>query len=295
MNPFKKWQIALASAVLVSAVTVGSVSAQAPQGAEDQVGRPPGGAGNALVCSTTNYTDVAAKALGISSIDLRVALVGGKTISTIAASKNVTVQTVTDALNTARKADVAQAVKDGLLTQAQADALINRMDAAVKTPDANATPSASATAQANPGGRGGFPGLFGRGFEVRVPAYNVVNRETVVATALGMSCPDLVKAMQSGQTLTQIAASKNVQLQTVIDALINAYKTAYTQDVKEGLITQAEADGRIARLTEMVMQMINNPRPQGPRGPGGRGPGKGGQKTPDAPNAQPTAAATKTA
>jgi hypothetical protein len=64
----------------------------------------------------------AAKALGVSEADLRTALMSGKSLATVAKEKNVSVDTLVAALVTAAKADLAQAVKDGRLTQAEADA-----------------------------------------------------------------------------------------------------------------------------------------------------------------------------
>jgi hypothetical protein len=197
-----------------------------------------------LACSTTDYASVVAKALGMTASDLRVALVSGKTLQDLATSKNVQYQTLVDAVTAAIKADLDQAVKDGLLTQAQADRF-NQLQGRF------------------PGGMSGrgatmFGGLMGgRGFGGL--ASNTVQPFVVAAQAIGISCPDLVKALQQGKSIVQVATDKNVQAQTVIDALVKAYKDALAQDVKEGLITQAQADARSARLVEQVTAMISRP------------------------------------
>jgi len=306
----KKLRVPLVMLALASGLTFHTVSAQQTP---PNPPNPPGGAGffggGALICSTTNSTDVAAKALGISSTDLRVALVGGKTLTQIASDKSVALQTVTDALNTARKADVDQALKDGLITQAQHDAMVTRMtavsndaandnanDAApAATAAANATPAATAPANA-PRPRNGNPRGFGGGFGIA--AYNVVNPEVTAATAIGVTCPDLVKAMQGGQTIAQIATSKNVQAQTVIDALVTAYKGALAEDVKEGLITQTQADGRTAQLSAAMTRFVNQVGRQrgfGPGPNGGNGPDNGPRGNGSNPNAPATPAATQSA
>ncbi len=198
-----------------------------------------------LACSTTDYTAVVAKALGMTASDLRVALVSGKTLQDLATSKNVQLQTVVDAITAAVKADLDQAVKDGLLTQAQADRF-------------NQVQSALPRGMQGMPGRGAmmFGGMFaGRGFGGL--ASNTVQPYVVAAKAIGMTCPDLVKAMQQGKSIVQIATDKNVQAQTVIDALVKAHKDALAQDVKEGLITQAQSDARSARLVEQVTAMIS--------------------------------------
>ncbi len=268
-----RYKFALITFVLVAGLTMTLVATH--QASAQGPNPPSAGRGFAmpLVCSTTDYTDVAAKALGMTAPDLRVALVSGKTLQDLATSKNVTMDTVQQALNTAFKADLDQAVKDGLITQQMADAM-------------------QQIRQGNQTGRQ-FPmpffgrmGFFGDG----VSAYNVVRVYPVAAQAIGVTCADLVKAEQQGSSIVQVATSKNVKAQTVIDALVKAYQDAAAQDVKDGLITQAQADARNARLVERVTQMISRPggrfgmfgrqRGMGPRGPRGGQPGgqQGGQQ-----------------
>lgn len=200
--------------------------------------------GFGLVCRTVTDTDIVAKALGISAAELRLALTSGKTVADLATAKNVTLQSIEDALTAQRKADVAQAVKDGLLTQAQADAM--------------------ATMEAN------RPTRQGDVKHIRVPARNTINREDVAAKALGLSCVDLIKATLAGKSISQLATEKNVPVQTVIDAVVNAIKAATAADVKEGLITQAQADSHLVNLSNQVGQWVYSTR--------GMGEGRGGNK-----------------
>src|SRR5437764_7960767 len=120
------------TAAVVSGLMLGLVATQPTSAQGPTVPRPPfpmiAGA-LPTECSTTDYTGIAAKALGMTAPDLRVALISGKTVQDLASSKNVTMQTITDALSQAFKADLDQAVKDGLLTQQQADAITSRMNA----------------------------------------------------------------------------------------------------------------------------------------------------------------------
>lgn len=74
-------------------------------------------------CTTTNYGDIAAKALNTTSAAIRKALVGGQTLQQIAAAANVDLKTVSDAISAARKTEINQAVTDGVLTQAESTAL----------------------------------------------------------------------------------------------------------------------------------------------------------------------------
>ncbi len=303
LTDVKKWMVMAGTLVAISGVGIGSVSAQAQQPPPAQDNGRGRGAGLALVCSTTNYTDVAAGALGMTSPDLRVALVSGKTLTQIAAGKNVAVQTVSDALTTARKADIDQALKDGLITQAEHGALITNV-----APPANpaAAPTAEATAPVTPSADGkndvpdGHRPGFGRGERgLRIPDHNVVFPDVVAAKAIGISCAEMVKAVQGGQTIAQVATSKNVTAQAVIDALTAAFKDAAAQDVKEGLITQAEADSQTQRITAEVTAFVNNARPTRPFGPGNGFPGRPGDgrhpSQPGSGNGNPSAPSTPAA
>jgi len=70
-----------------------------------------------------------ANALGMTPDDLNAQLRAGKTIAQIAQSKNIDLTKLHDAVQAAHKALIQQAVKDGKLTQAQADAVLQRMNA----------------------------------------------------------------------------------------------------------------------------------------------------------------------
>lgn len=251
-----------AALVIAGGVVSQNVNTASAQGPGSGPGHPGIGA---ELCSTTDYTEVVAKALGITAAELRVAVVSGKTVAELATSKNVTLDTVRKAVLDARKADIEAAYKAGLLTEAEYNARLSRLTAEEQNP------------------RDGQRGLF-------IPVRNSVNPLTVAAEALGMTCADLVKAMETGQSIARVAASKSVEVQKVIDALTAAHKAALDKDVSEGLITKAQADGQAARLVEEIPAFVygirfggqpggNDGRRDGPGdcGPGGgRGPGRPG-------------------
>jgi hypothetical protein len=134
-------------------------------------------------------------------------------------------------------------VDAGTITQAQADAVV----AALK--------------EAGPKGAKGGPGL------------------DVAAQALGMTTDELHTALKGGQTLAQIAESKGVNVQVLIDALVASATNHINEEVASGEMTQAEADEKLAELSQRVTDRVNNPRPEGGRR-GGNGPkgGPAGQK-----------------
>jgi hypothetical protein len=144
---------------------------------------------------------------------------------------------------------IAALVKDGTITQAQADKVVAALEAA-------------RPADGGRGGKGGDGAGRGAGL-------------TAVSTALGMTPAELKTALQGGQTIAQVAASKNVDVQKVIDAMVAEYKTKETAEIATGDHTQAEVDQKVADFTTRATDIVNGRVPVG--GPqGGKG-GRGGR------------------
>ncbi|MBX3016104.1 MAG: hypothetical protein KF832_31570 [Caldilineaceae bacterium] len=95
----------------------------------------------------------------------------------------------------------------------------------------------------------------------------------VIAEALGLSEADLQSALAAGETVADLATANDVDLQTVIDALVAAQEAKLTQAVTDGRLTQAEADERLATYTEQLPTRLNSALPSGrsSEGPGQRG------------------------
>lgn len=258
MKRFTKGLLAAAATVaLVGALTLGATTADA-QGRGGQGGAM-NWAGSAMLigaCSTTDYTDVAAGALNMTASELRVALAGGANLTRIAAQKGVELTAVQEALRTARIAEVDQALADGLITAEQATLLKNLLSG--QTPLMQGTPMA-------PGlrGRTDRPGVGIMMQRVNllagINARNTVKPYIVSAEALGISCADLLKAAQGGQSIAQVAAEKGIALQTVVDALTKAYSDALAKDVEEGLVAKARADAMQAQIVNNVLGIISRP------------------------------------
>jgi hypothetical protein len=237
-------------------------------------------------CTTTSYADIAAKALGITAAELRKDIVSGQTLQDIARSKNVNIQTVTTALQSASTADIEQAVKDGVLTQDQAKALESGVSGAPGSPPAAPPGGAPGGAPGNPpdGAPGQLPDIstFRSLLQLSAPAsgqsgqagqgpndtemFNVVKPYTVVAQALNLKCTDPVKTVtaDSGKSIAAVALAQKVDAKTVTDALTKAYKAALAQDVANGIIAQAQSDQAVSNLDKAVTSFINNTSRMGP-------------------------------
>jgi len=150
-------------------------------------------------------------------------------------------------------------VDDGTITQAQADAVIEALQAAAP--------------QGGPGGPG-RPGGHGRG-----PGFKVV------AETLGLTEEEVRQAVIDGQTLAELAAANGSSAAELVDAILADIKSHMDEKVAAGDMTQEEADAKLAEAEERVTEFVNNTKPPlGPGGPGGqRGPGGPGGPGGDAP------------
>jgi len=93
------------------------------------------------------------------------------------------------------------------------------------------------------------------------------------ATALGMTVEELRTALVAGTSLADVAATKGVAVQKVIDAIVAAETAELKQHVADGKLTQARADELLAGLSARVTAMVNADIPA--FGRGGEGHGKG--------------------
>ena len=178
----------------------------------------------------------AAGAIGVSEDELVTALRSGQSIAQVAQSKGVDVQKVIDAVVAEARTRLAQKVQSGDLTQAQADERLANLSQRV-TDMVNRT--------GGPGHRRGH-GRHGPG-----PGL------AAAAGAIGVSEDELVTALRSGQSIAQVAQSKGVDVQKVIDAVVAEARTRLAQKVQSGDLTQAQADERLANLSERVTDMVN--------------------------------------
>jgi len=92
------------------------------------------------------------------------------------------------------------------------------------------------------------------------------------ATALGMTEEELRTALEAdGTTLADVAEAQDVDVDTLIDALVQAHQERIAQAVEDGRLTQEEADERLADLEARVTERVNSAQPIGPGHHGPRG------------------------
>ncbi len=249
----------MAAAGLAAASPTLAQSGAAPMAALTERGGRPGGIGRGGMQLSTIAT-----ALGMTEADLRTELQAGKSVADVASAKSVSLDTIVNAVVTAEQTRLQQAVTDGKLTQAQADTMLSNLK--LTLPSQLQTKTVVGLSRRANGGLG-----FKSGAKL-----------SAIATALGVTEADLRTELQAGKSVADVAAAKNVSLDTVINAIVDAETKTLAQAVTDGKLTQAQADQRIANLKANLPAQLA----QKGWGGGGRGPGGSKQRTP---NATPTA------
>ncbi|HVW33034.1 MAG TPA: hypothetical protein VHL53_10885 [Acidimicrobiia bacterium] len=240
-----------------------------------------GAAGLAMTGSTLSATRIAdvtspadspaAAGAGAASTDSTAAGSSDATTPTGPAASDPSTTTTTPAAGGAAgapapgrdwlKAALDPLVKNGTITQAQEDAALAALKAAL--PD-----------HGGPGGPGG-PGGFGHGGPGHGGPGHGADLDAA-AKALGMSADELRTALDSGKSLADVAKDKGVAVSKIIDALVADMKSHLDADVAAGRLTRAQADEMLANCRSRLTDVVNGKAPAGgPGGPGGRWPGFG--------------------
>lgn len=144
---------------------------------------------------------------------------------TLAAKLNVSVETLQQAVRDAFKAVVAQAVKDGKLTQGQAEKANARIDQM-------------------PFDKPLFGQFLAQRRDDRVRATLVIGKVVLEAAAekLGMTPQELLTELRGNKSLADVAKEKNVSADDLKAAIIAGVNAKIDQAVKDGKLTQAQAD-----------------------------------------------------
>lgn len=114
-------------------------------------------------------------------------------------------------------------------------------------------PAAKALAVGGPPAAG-QTGQIGCGLQV---GRNFGGMALSVAQYLGISQTDLITARQSGKSLVQIAEEKGVSQQQLVDYVVGQRSAQIDQLVKDGKLTQAQAELCKQYMTERVKANLN--------------------------------------
>ena len=160
---------------------------------------------------------------------------------------DVTPQKLRDALSAAQDAQLDKAVADGDLTQKQADAIkAARKDSGhvLGGPGLRGLhgPDEVMKLRGGPGG----PGPGKHGFRVRFELFEDL------AKALGTTAAKLMAQLRDGTSVADVAKANGTSLADVRSAVKAAAKTRLDQAVKDGDLTQKQADAMLDRLSDKV-------------------------------------------
>ena len=206
-----------------------------------------------------------ASILKLTEAELKTQVQSGKTLAQIATAQGVDIKLVVDAIVADMKSHIADEVKSGEITQAQADTKLADVTAKATERVNNVRPARGE------GMRGGPKG----------PGRNVA----AIASVLKLTEAELKTQVESGKTLAQIATTQGVDVKLVVDAIVTDMKSHIAEEVASGELTQAQADAKLADATTKVTEMVNTVQPA--RGEGMQGHGRRGHhnKNETAPNA----------
>ncbi|HEX6391593.1 MAG TPA: hypothetical protein VFZ89_19165 [Solirubrobacteraceae bacterium] len=185
-------------------------------------------------------------------------------LNDVAKRLNVTPEKLREAMKGASLDQLEQAVKDGDLTQQQADRIKQKIEAS--------------------GGEvpflGGKGRVFGGGSERHHFGFGfgVFRAELEkVADYLGVSVADLRKELADGKSLTDVAKTENKDVDGLKKVITDAAKARLDKAVKDGDMTQKQADEIAKRLEEHVDELVELAPPKfrgfkgGPHFKGGPG------------------------
>lgn len=245
--------------VAAPALAQGSTTATTPNAlTQDRGPRGGGMRGGAM------HSAVIAKALNMTEADLKTEVESGKSIAEIASAKGVSLDTIINAIIADETTQLKQAVTDGRFTQAQADTRLANLKLTLPTQLQTKWVGMPQGAAGQGGQRGGpMAGLRGGA------------QMATVAKALGITEDELNTELQAGKSIADVAAEKDVAINTVVDAVVAEQETALKQAVTDGKLTQAQADQRLALLKTNLPTLFQL---KGGMGGGFGGPGKGGQR-----------------
>ena len=126
----------------------------------------------------------------------------------LANALGISVEELDAARETANQAAIDQALEEGLITQEQVDQMRAREEQ----------------------------------MQARKDVQSYLDRNTLLAKALGMTVEDLQAALAEGKSLSTLMGEKGLDAATVRENLQAAYEAAIAQAVEDGVITQEQAD-----------------------------------------------------
>lgn len=174
-------------------------------------------------------------------------------LADVAKRLGVTQDALEDAIVGAREAQLDKAVADGALTEEQAKRLKERLESGDLGP-----------------GFGG-PGFGHRGFGHPGFGHHGFGGLDAAATYLGLTDAELRAALMEGKSLADVAKEQGKSVDGLKAAISKAHEERLAEAVKDGRLTQAQADSLADRLDEVVDDLVERTPGERGMGPAERG------------------------
>jgi hypothetical protein len=167
-------------------------------------------------------------------------------LARVASHLGISTQKLEDATKAAAIDQVNADLKAGRITKAQADAMKAQIE------------------------KGDVPLFFGGphrfgDFGHRVP-FGPHDHVSSAAGYLGLSVPQLLRKLMSGQSLADVAKEQHKSVDGLKQAILDGAKKDFDQAVKDGVLTEAQAKEELSELESRLDDIVNGTFP----GPGGR-------------------------
>ncbi len=210
-----------------------------------------------FVGGSADWLSVAAEAIGIERDALVDALADGQTVAEVAEANNVNPQAVIDAIVAAETEDLAAQVAD--YVESEIDPV--RMGFGPMPFIDEARPFRQGQGigpRIEIAPRVEVPGLgrFGEGMVWGFGVMGGVDSLDAAAEAIGVARDALVKALEEGQTLAEVAEANGVDPQAVIDALLERINTTIDEALKDGWLSEEMAEAMRARMADRVEAFV---------------------------------------
>jgi hypothetical protein len=168
---------------------------------------------------------------------------------------NVTPDALRSALGAAEDAQLDQAVKDGKLTQAQADAIKKHRQ---EDGTVLGGPGAGGPGHGGPGHGG--PGGPGLGLRFKGGPGGALD---AAATALGLKRAELLTKLRAGKSIADVAKDQGKSLDDVKQAITAGVTKELDQAVTDKKLTSAQRDKVLEELKAHLDDLVNGKRPEG--------------------------------
>ncbi|GMX65362.1 hypothetical protein Elgi_46320 [Paenibacillus elgii] len=189
--------------------------------------------------------------LGMSSSELWQAQRAGQSLAEIAASRGVDVQKIVDLAAQSLTARLDRELADGRITQVQYNSRLNEVAERAASTVKRTPPQPPVPGELEPD--------FG-------PGLKHVDKDALLST-LGLSSDELRNLLKNGQSLADVAASKSVDVQKVIDLVARTLNSRLDQELSEKLIWRDEYETRKQEVAIRAVDAVQHKHPHPPGHP----------------------------